>query len=111
MNESGNFPRVAVAAGEGLHAAVAWPLIAERETLGVIELFSRRIREPDPDLLETMATIAGLIGQFMQRKQSEDVLRRSEARFRSLMEQAPFSVQLFAADGRTIQVNRAWEEL
>ena len=27
------------------------------------------------------------------------------------MEQAPFSVQVFAPDGRTVRVNRAWEEL
>lgn len=33
------------------------------------------------------------------------------ARFRSLMEQAPFSIQVFSADGRTVRVNRAWEAL
>ena len=37
--------------------------------------------------------------------------REWEERFRGLMEQAPFSVQVFSADGRTIRVNRAWEEL
>jgi PAS domain S-box-containing protein len=40
-----------------------------------------------------------------------ELLRQSEERFRGLMEQAPFSVQVFAPDGRTIRVNRAWEEL
>ena len=30
---------------------------------------------------------------------------------RSLMEQAPFSIQVFSPDGRTIRVNRAWEEM
>ena len=38
-------------------------------------------------------------------------LRASEARFRALMEQAPFSVQLLGPDSRTLRVNRAWEEL
>ncbi|WP_418315050.1 PAS domain-containing protein [Piscinibacter sakaiensis] len=32
-------------------------------------------------------------------------------RFQILFEQAPFSVQLLATDGRTLQVNRAWQEL
>ncbi len=35
----------------------------------------------------------------------------SDLRFRTLFEQAPFSVQLLAVDGRTLQVNRAWEAL
>lgn len=46
-----------------------------------------------------------------ERKQSETDLRQSESRFRGLMEQAPFSIQVFAPDGRTLRVNRAWEEL
>jgi PAS domain S-box-containing protein len=34
-----------------------------------------------------------------------------EARYRALMEQAPFSIQVFSPGGRTLRVNRAWEEL
>ncbi len=35
----------------------------------------------------------------------------SDLRFRTLFEQAPFSVQLLAADGRTVAVNHAWEAM
>lgn len=45
------------------------------------------------------------------RKRSQEALRESEARFRGLMEQAPFSIQVFFPDGRTKRVNRAWQEL
>jgi signal transduction histidine kinase/CheY-like chemotaxis protein len=38
-------------------------------------------------------------------------LAQSEARFRTLVEQSPLSTQILAPDGRTLQVNRAWEEL
>src|SRR3954471_14105299 len=34
-----------------------------------------------------------------------------ETRFEALFEQSPFSMQLLALDGRTLRVNRAWEEL
>jgi PAS domain S-box-containing protein len=40
-----------------------------------------------------------------------DALLASETRFRSLVEQSPFSIQILAPDGRTLQVNRAWENL
>ncbi|QNA87342.1 PAS domain S-box protein [Massilia sp. Dwa41.01b] len=35
----------------------------------------------------------------------------SDTRFRELFEQAPTSFQILAPDGRTLRVNRAWEEL
>ena len=53
----------------------------------------------------------GFLVDLTERRGVEQQLRRSEERFRSLMEQAPFSVQIFAPDGHTLSVNRAWEEL
>jgi PAS domain S-box-containing protein len=38
-------------------------------------------------------------------------LPSSEARFREVFDQAPISMQLIAASGRTLQVNKAWEDL
>jgi PAS domain S-box-containing protein len=35
----------------------------------------------------------------------------SEIRFREIFDQAPISMQLLAADGRTLQVNKAWEAM
>ncbi len=45
------------------------------------------------------------------RKAAEDALRLSENRFRTMIEQAPISIQIIAPDGVTRQVNRAWERL
>ncbi|MFN2427389.1 MAG: PAS domain S-box protein [Candidatus Binatia bacterium] len=42
---------------------------------------------------------------------SEQLARENEERFRALMEQAPFSVQVFSPAGCTLRVNRAFEEL
>lgn len=35
----------------------------------------------------------------------------SDTRFQALFEQAPVSIQILAADGRTLRVNQAWEDL
>src|SRR5919205_3062631 len=46
-----------------------------------------------------------------ERKQREEALQLSETRFRAIIEQSPLSIQILSPDGRTLQVNRAWEEL
>ncbi len=55
--------------------------------------------------------VAGTTRDVTDRRQAEQEIRHSEERFRSLMEQAPFSIQVFSPTGRTIRVNRAWEDL
>ncbi|MEN8689387.1 MAG: transporter substrate-binding domain-containing protein [Desulfobacterales bacterium] len=45
------------------------------------------------------------------KKKAEGELAESELRFRSLVEQSPFSIQLFAPNGILIQVNEAWQAL
>ncbi len=45
------------------------------------------------------------------RREAEAALRDSETRFRLMIEQSPLSIQIFSPEGRTLRVNRAWEEL
>jgi diguanylate cyclase (GGDEF)-like protein/PAS domain S-box-containing protein len=82
-------PRVAQKAmtlEAGIHGAFVFPLISERKTIGILTFNSREIREPDEHLLQGIRAIGAQIGQFVQRKQAEEVLRESEERFRSLTE-------------------------
>jgi PAS domain S-box-containing protein len=46
-----------------------------------------------------------------ERRSAQERLKLSEARFRTMIEQAPMSIQLFDLDGNTVAVNKAWEEL
>jgi len=71
---SGGRPRAAVAAREGLHGAFGFPIKLGGIVLGVLEFFSREIREPDQELLELLATIGSQIGQFVERKRAENEL-------------------------------------
>jgi PAS domain S-box-containing protein len=83
-----NFPRGSIAEREGLHAAFGFPILLGGEVLGVIECFSREIRQPDQELLNMLATIGSQIGQFIERKRAEDALRQSEAMLRDYAETA-----------------------
>ena len=106
-----NFPRLQHAVSCGIRSALALPVIAGDRTVGVMEFFATALRPPDADLLEMMATVGSFVAQFFERVRSEAALRDSETRFRGLMEQAPFSIQLLSPDGRTLRVNKSWEEL
>ncbi len=105
-----NFPRATVAAREGLHAALGFPIKLGGEVLGVMEFFSRSIQQPDNDLLEMMSNIGSQIGQFAERRNAERELKESEERYRDLFENANDLIQSAAPDGSLIYVNRAWRE-
>jgi len=77
-----NFPRAPVAVREGLHAAFAFPILFGKTVLGVIEFFSRQIRQPDEHLLQMFAAAGSQIGQFLERKRTEATLRESEDQLR-----------------------------
>ena len=62
VTRDANFPRAAVAERAGLHAAFALPIMQGRRVQGVLEFFSRDIREPSPDLLAMMTTVCSQIG-------------------------------------------------
>jgi signal transduction histidine kinase/integral membrane sensor domain MASE1/AmiR/NasT family two-component response regulator len=70
-----NFPRSAVASRAGLHGALAVPILLGPEVLGVIEFFSRQIRQPDADLLNMLASIGGQVGLYVERRRLEQELR------------------------------------
>jgi signal transduction histidine kinase/DNA-binding response OmpR family regulator len=73
-----NFPRARVAARAGLHAAFAFPVVVDGDILGVMEVFSGEIQQPDTDLLEMLTAIGSQFGQFMKRKQAEAAMREAK---------------------------------
>ena len=66
-----NFPRAPIAAREGLHAAFGFPVLLRGEVFGVMEFFSREIREPDEHLLPMLTTVGNQIGMFIERQRAQ----------------------------------------
>ncbi|KJK17234.1 histidine kinase [Burkholderiaceae bacterium 16] len=71
------FPRTDSAAKEGLHAAFAFPITLKSGVVGVIEFFSREVRDADPELLQMMTAVGCQVGQFIERTRAEDALRHA----------------------------------
>lgn len=76
-----NFPRANIAAQEGLHAACGFPIQNGVDFLGVMEFFSRDIRQPDQELLDMMLSIGRDISQFLERRRAEQTVRDRELEF------------------------------
>lgn len=74
-----NFPRAHIAQKEGLHGAFGFPILYKGECLGMIEFFSREIRQPNDDLINMIDAIGSHIGQFILREQIELLLKRTVA--------------------------------
>lgn len=106
-----NFPRASSAVRDGLHSAVAFPIRLGNEVLGVLEFFSHDIREPDEELLRMMTTIGSQIGQFVERKRVEAVVRESEARKSAIVQSARDAIVSMDADGLVVDFNPAAEEM
>ena len=71
-----------LARGMGMRGAFVFPVISEGKAIGVLAFNSREVREPEDRLMQAISVIGSQIGQFLQRKQQEEELRR----FRTAMD-------------------------
>ena len=97
----GNFPRAMAAGQVGLHGAFALPIVRGDDVLGVMEFFSRDIRQPDADLLETMGTVGSQIGLYLDRKRAADELE-------TFFNLSPDLLCVASLDGHFLRLNPAW---
>ena len=75
------FLRRAPAAQDGIRAAIAIPVLDGDRVLAVLELFTRRARPADPELLHVLCNLGSQMAQFHTRKQAErDLLDEAELR-------------------------------
>ncbi len=91
LTRATEFRRLQLLAETGLRAVFAFPLALGDRCYGVVEFFSRVVQEPDDDLVRTTAALGILIGQFVQRQQTEQQWRRDRERTR-LVTQATHEV-------------------
>ncbi len=107
----GHFPRAEVARTNGLHSAFAFPIQFQSEFHGVVECYSREIRQPDQSLLKMMESLGELLGQFFQRKAAEESLRESVALQQAILDNADRSIISTSPDGTIEVFSRAAERM
>jgi PAS domain S-box-containing protein len=79
--------------------------------VGAIEFFDRQRREPDAELLATLKSLGGQIGQFVDRRRAEEALLDSEQLTRAMLDAALDGVVTIDEHGRILDFNPAAEQI
>jgi two-component system, cell cycle sensor histidine kinase and response regulator CckA len=92
----------------GLVAAFAFPIPSDERpstSLAVLEFFSDCTRPTDAALVEAVERVVSRLGPLLRRKRGEQALRESAARYRSVIEGAPFGFMRTTIAGRIVDAN------
>jgi PAS domain-containing protein len=103
--------RADVARQVGLKAGMAIPVLAGHDVVAVLEFFVCDQRKEDDQLVALVATMAVQLGTVIRRKQAEEVLCRSEARYRAVVDTAHDAIITMTADGCVESFNRGAERI
>jgi PAS domain S-box-containing protein len=71
LRRDAGFSRTAAADRAGLRSAIAFPVIAGDQFIGLLEFFSDQPERPDPELMKLLTTIGSQISEFSKRKRAE----------------------------------------
>ena len=97
---------------QGIHAV--WSFLvygAAGRIIGTMDVYLNESRTPTTDELDKLSRMARLAGIAIKRRQDEEKLRSSEARYRGLFENVVDGVYIASRDGDLITANPALVEM
>jgi PAS domain S-box-containing protein len=88
-----------------LRGAIAFPVLLGGQTLGVFEFFSCALQERDQEQLAMLAAFGSQIGQFIERKQAEGLLRETNQRIELVLGSITDEFNAFDREWRFTYIN------
>ena len=90
----------------GWRSSMIFPVTVDGQVIGVLDFQSRRsIATPDESLMRVIGGLGAQIGQCIQRRRAQELLRESEKRFQNTLRLAGVGIAHVATDGRFIYAN------
>src|SRR5262245_37336089 len=87
-------------------AFAGYPLLVEDRVIGVVALFARR--PLSESILDTLATVADIIAQGIERKRAEEALQTSERNLAAIINTIPTTAWTARPDGYCDFLNQVW---
>jgi PAS domain S-box-containing protein len=109
LEKAEEYTNAPIALACGMSSAFAVPVRVSGQVVHVLEFFSPKISQPDPELLQTLGVIASELGHMIERKRAEEALRKSEMRKAAILQSALDCIITFDLDGAIIEFNPAAE--
>jgi len=104
-------PRVHAARAAGLLGGLAFPVSNRSGVAAVIECFTRERQEITPEFLRLIESVGLQVGQFLQRRATEEQLEENSARYSAIVNGALDAIIMIDEHGRVLEFNRAAERL
>ena len=95
----------------GLRGCFTTPILsADEKVLGTFAIYYREPRDPSPHDRQLVQVVTRTVALAIERKQAEQALRESEARFRNLADTAPATIWVTDPAGSATFLSRQWYE-
>jgi PAS domain S-box-containing protein len=91
---------------ERLVSFAGYPLVVDQKLVGVIGMFSRSAL--DETIIDALRSVANVVALGVERKRAEEITRKSEERYRAVVEVSPQIVWTADANGAITFFNRHW---
>ena len=95
----------------GLKSGFAFPAMAGKAVVAVLEFFSPQVIEPDQQFLSVAAEVGILIGQVIERQHVEEDRAASQRRLSGIVDIAPEAVISIDAAGQILLFNQGAESI
>ena len=106
-----SFRRAQIATDCGLRAGLGIPLIINEQVLAVLVFFKFESGNEDKRLIESISAVAAQLDSVIQRQRAESALRKSEKKYRSVVDNTKEVIFQTDATGLWTFLNPTWTEI